>query len=96
MSHVPLPLNVTGPITIACLVILGIFVYPLLLKRPPARGRGSAYVAVVIATSLLTVVFYQFARDTQPVLLRGALAFFWAVAPLIAASIVTRLRSDKG
>lgn len=92
----PMPLSWTGPITLGCVVILGIFVYPILFARPQAHARNRAIAIVVIVTAVLTVVFFQFARDTQPLLLRGALALFWAIAPLIAASIVRRAERKKG
>ncbi|HUN91450.1 MAG TPA: hypothetical protein VMU33_05310 [Burkholderiaceae bacterium] len=89
-----MPISLTGPITIACLVILGVFVYPWLLRRPAADGSGrgpGGWILVAIATAALIAIYGQFARDTQPQVLRWGLGALWAVAPVVAALIVLRI-----
>ena len=94
-----MPLSLTGPITLACIVILGIFVYPSLLsRRLHARrpGQLAPVVAVVaVVTVVLAALFFRFGADTEPTLLRGGMALLWAVAPLIAASIVLWVGGGK-
>ena len=82
----PVPLWFAGGVTIAALVGLGVFVYPLLLRRP--RGRG----LVALATVVLAVLFHWFdgARAGDPAL-RVTFALLWALAPVIVGVIVTRL-----
>src|SRR5262249_42830139 len=95
----PMPLSFTGPITLACIVILGIFVYPALLTpqlRGARRGLLGPVVALVAAvTAALAALFFHFGSDTEPALLRGGLALLWAVAPLIAATVVLRVGGGK-
>jgi len=76
-----------GTVTIACLVGLGIFIYPWLLRR-----RGGA-LAVGALTALLTLLFYLFDRGSRVATAASALlALLWALGPLIAGVIVYRLQ----
>jgi len=94
-----MPISLSGPITLAFLVILGIFVYPSLLaprlRAARASGLAAALLVVVIATALLAALYFRFDAATEPTLLRGAMALLWAVAPLIAASVVLWAGRDK-
>jgi len=83
----PMPLSISGPVTIACLVVLGIFVYPALLER---GARGIA--AIVVATLGLTALYAYFDRATAQAGARFGLALLWALAPVIAAVIAARVR----
>lgn len=80
-----------GAVTIGLLVVLGVFVYPWLLKR---RLGGLALVA---GTGVLTALFFWFDRG------RGAsggvsalLALLWAAAPAITGVIVHRIQRKTG
>ena len=79
----------SGAITVALIVVLGIFVYPALLRRP----LGKAMVA--LSTVALTVLFFLFDRasglSTSPV----ASAIALALAPLLPGTIVYRLQRGK-
>jgi hypothetical protein len=84
------PVAVSGAVTVALIVGLGIFVYPPLLKRP--RGRS----AVTIGTLLLAMLAFVFDRasgvSSNPLVASVAIA----VAPLFVATIVHRLqRGDR-
>jgi hypothetical protein len=80
------PLAISGPVTIALIVLLGIFVYPRWLARPAGR------VAVVVATVLLAGLFAFFelagARDSTGGAIGAALI---ALLPLVAGIVVARL-----
>ena len=80
-------LSISGPVTIGCLVILGIFVYPWLLAR---GARGIA--AIAFGTIALTALYAYFGRATEPAALRYAMALLWALAPLLAALIAVRVQ----
>ena len=82
------PLWLAGGLTIVAFVGLGVFLYPLWLRRSPGR------VLVALVTVVLAMLFYWFdgGRTGEPAL-RMALASLWAVAPLIVGLIVTRLGS---
>lgn len=83
------PVAVSGAVTVALIVVLGIFVYPALLARRPGRAL------VAVATVLLGVVFFVFDRasglSSRPVV--GAIAI--ALLPLLAGAIVYRLGRGK-
>jgi hypothetical protein len=83
-----IPVAISGAVTIALIVVLGIFVYPLLLRRPGGR------VLVTLATALLVGLFTAFQAATDdasgPSLIAAGLL---ALAPLIAGIIVARLQS---
>jgi hypothetical protein len=79
---------VGGIVTLVLLVALGIYVYPMLLKR------RSGKLIIGAGTVLLAGVFYLFDRggfEAPPAWLSAALALLWALAPLIAALIVRRV-----
>lgn len=84
------PLGLAGALTIASLIVFGVFVYPWLLAR-----RGGVW-AIAAATGLLAVLFYSFERPGAAAPATTiALATLWAVLPLIAGLIVDRLRRRK-
>jgi hypothetical protein len=77
-----------GSATLVLLVALGIYLYPMLLKR-----RGG-WLMIAGCTVVLTVVFYLFDRggfEPPAVWLSAGLALLWALAPLVAALIVRRV-----
>lgn len=84
------PVAIAGAVTVALIVILGIFVYPALLRR--AIGRA----AVAVMTALLVGLFYLFDHGSG---LSGAWQFMTAIAlglaPLLAGSIVYRLQRGR-
>jgi hypothetical protein len=84
---IAIPTTLSGPITIALIVLLGVFVYPWLLGR--SNGRG----LLAIATLLLAALFMAFeagheAATTTRVVLAGLLG----LAPAVAGIIVARLQ----
>ncbi len=87
MSAIPVALS--GAVTVTLIVVLGIFVYPALLRRPMGKG------IVAIATVALSVLFYVFDHrsglSTNPV----AAAIAIALAPLLAGTIVYHLQRGK-
>ncbi len=85
MDQIPVPL--AGGLTIALIVVLGIFVYPALLRRP----QGKAVVGM--ATLLLSALFLIFDQRSgvsvgNPVVV----AFALALAPVLTGAIVFRLQ----
>jgi hypothetical protein len=83
-----IPVAISGAVTIALIVVLGIFVYPLLLRRPGGR------VLVTLATTFLVGLFATFQAATEGASgLSIAVAGLLALAPLIAGIIVARLQS---
>jgi hypothetical protein len=79
------PLAVSGPVSIALIVVLGIFVYPHWLAQPRRRWL------VVVCTLLLAglFAFFQVAGERSSAL--GALgAAAIALAPLVAGLVVAR------
>lgn len=82
-----IPVEVSGAITVALTVGLGVFVYPSLLRLPQGKG------IVAIATVLLVVLFFLFDRRSG---LSGGhsagVAIAFALAPVIAGIIVYRLQ----
>jgi hypothetical protein len=84
------PLWLAGGLTIVAFVGLGVFLYPLWLRRSVGR------VLVAGVTAVLAMLFYWFdgGRTDDPAL-RMALASLWAVAPLIVGLIVTRIGSPN-
>jgi hypothetical protein len=82
-----LPVEVSGAITVALIVVLGIFIFPWVLRRRAGRA------VVAVSTVLLAALFILFesARgnsDGVGVLVAGLLG----AAPALAAAIVTRLQ----
>ena len=84
-----IPVAVSGAMTVTLIVVLGIFVYPALLRR--SLGKG----IVAISTVVLTVLFFLFDRasglSSNPV----ASAIAIALAPLLAGMIVYQLQRGK-
>jgi len=84
-----IPVALSGAVTVALIVVLGIFVYPALLRRE----MGKAYVA--IATVILMVLFFLFDRgsglSSNPVASAIAIGF----APVIAGTIVHQLQRTR-
>lgn len=84
-----IPVAFSGAATVALIVVLGIFVYPALLRRPMGKG------IVAIITVVLTVLFFLFDRgsglSSNPV----ASAIAIALAPLLAGTIVHQLQRSK-
>jgi len=84
------PVAIAGAVTVALIVVLGIFVYPALLRR--AVGRA----AVAAMTALLVALFFLFDHGSG---LSGAGQFVVAIAlglaPLLAGAIVYRLQRGK-
>lgn len=75
-----------GTVTIVCLVGLGIFIYPWLLRQKGGAG------AIGAITVLLTFVFYNFDRANDvPIVASAALALLWALAPVVAGLVVWKL-----
>ncbi|MBA2547016.1 MAG: hypothetical protein H0V16_00980 [Burkholderiaceae bacterium] len=75
---------IAGSVTIVLIVVLGIFVYPWLLKR-----RYGEWI-VGLATLLLASLFTAFERgDSGSFAI--ALAATWALVPVVAALIVWRI-----
>jgi hypothetical protein len=87
MAMPDVPLDVSGPATIALIVVPGIFGYPWLLRR--AGGR----VVIGVATVLLAALFMFFeAGRASSTALSVALSGLLALAPLAAGIIVARLQ----
>jgi hypothetical protein len=83
---VEVPLAISGPVTIALIVVLGIFVYPRWLARPAGRG------VVVLATLLLAGLFAIFEVAGPRGSAGGAIgAALIALFPLAAGIVVARL-----
>ncbi|MGE5712466.1 MAG: hypothetical protein ACM32F_01220 [Betaproteobacteria bacterium] len=86
---VSVPLTVSGPVSVILIVMLGIFVYPWLLRR----RRGAV---VVIATLLLAALFVGFqASHGGSSWLDYLLAAVLGAAPALAGIIVTRLQGSS-
>jgi len=81
-----MPLAISGSVTIVLLVALGLFAYPALIER----GRWGI-AAIVAGTVALTALYAVFDRAAAPAA-RYALAFLWALAPVIAGVISVRVR----
>ena len=84
-----IPVSVSGAITIALIVVLGVFVFPALLRRTAGRW------AVAVATLVLMALFFVFdsASGLSGSPLLSAIAI--GLAPLLAGVIVYRLQSGK-
>jgi hypothetical protein len=78
------PVAIAGAVTIAFIVVLGIFVYPLLLAR-----RGGVLL-VAAATLALTVLYFLFQATGEPVT-KAFFAVLFALAPVLAGVIVSRI-----
>ncbi|HTT11832.1 MAG TPA: hypothetical protein VMG60_13140 [Burkholderiaceae bacterium] len=84
-----IPASIAGSVTIVLLVVLGIFVYPWLLRR-----RGGA-LAMAASTVALAVLFYLF--DQPSGVQAGTsrvLAAVWALLPVLAG-LVVKFAQDK-
>jgi drug/metabolite transporter (DMT)-like permease len=83
------PVAASGAITVALIVVLGIFVFPALLRRTLGRW------AVAIVTLALMGLFFVFDRgsglSSHPLV--SAIAI--GLAPLLAGTIVYRLQRGK-
>lgn len=87
MNALAVPTALGGALTIALIVVLGIFVYPWLLKQ-------RRYAAVAVATALLALLFAAFqAGSGEAGLLQVMIAAALAAVPLIAGLVVARLQS---
>lgn len=84
-----IPVAVSGAITVALIVVLGIFIYPALLRRP----LGKAIVA--IATVGLCVLFFIFDRASGLSTNAVASAIAIALAPVLVGTIVHQLGRGK-
>ena len=81
--------QVAGAITIALIVVLGIFVYPWLI----AQRYGPWVVGVMtILLGALFVIFQGSGSSTYS----QALAAAWALGPVIAGVIVYRIQRKSG
>ena len=84
---IAIPTALSGPITIALIVVLGIFAVPWLLGRPHGRTL------VAIATLLLAALFMAFeAGNEAATAVRIVLAGLLGLAPAVAGIIVARLQ----
>lgn len=81
-----IPVAASGAVTVALIVVLGIFVFPALLRRTTGRW------AVAIVTLALVTLFYVFdigsGLSSHPLLSAVAIG----LAPLLAGTIVYRLQ----
>ena len=84
-----LPIEVAGAITIALIVVLGIFVYPWLL----ARSSGPWIVGLM--TIVLGALFVGF-QGSGSTMVSLAFAAGWALGPVIAGVIVRRIQRKSG
>ena len=84
MISVPVP--VAGSITLALFVVLGVFVYPWLLRQ------RFGVLGVAVATVALAVLFYVFAGSDYPALQRTVFGVLCALAPVLAGVIVWRIQ----
>ena len=84
-----IPVAASGAITVALIVVLGIFVFPALLRRPMGRW------VVAIVTPALMALFFLF--DTGSGLSSYPLVSAIAIglAPLLAGTVVYRLERGK-
>ncbi len=81
------PVSISGSITVALIVVLGVFVYPWLLRR-----RGGRVIVAVI-TLLLAALFIAFESAGERSGTAGAVvAGLLGAAPAVAGVIVTRLQ----
>ncbi|MGH6623464.1 MAG: hypothetical protein ACREBN_05805, partial [Burkholderiaceae bacterium] len=71
---------------LALFVVLGVFVYPALLRR------RSGVLAVAVATVALAVLFYVFAGNDYPAVQRSVFGVVCALAPVLAGVIVWRIQ----
>ena len=84
-----IPVAASGAITVALIVVLGIFVYPALLRRPLGKGL------VAVVTVALGVLFFLFDRASGLSASPAASAVVLALAPLLAGTIVHRLQREQ-
>lgn len=83
-----LPAGAAGAITIALFVVLGILVYPALLRS--VRGRWIVG-ATTVALAVLFAAFERAVSGEASLVLTTA----WALAPLAAGVIVWRLTGAR-
>jgi hypothetical protein len=86
---IDIPLAISGPATIALIVVPGIFAYPWLLRRPGGR-------AAIAVTTLVLAAFSCCSRlvEASTVLSFGC-AGLLALAPLAAGIVVARLQGPS-
>ena len=89
MGTTELSSQVAGAITIALIVVLGIFVYPWLI----AQRYGPWVVGVMTILLGALFVIFQGSRSSAYSL---ALAAAWALGPVIAGVIVYRIQRKSG
>jgi hypothetical protein len=89
VSAVAIPTALAGAVTIALIVVLGVFVYPWLLQK-------RRFVVVAIATALLALLFAAFqAGSGEAGPLQMLIAAALAGVPLLAGLIVARLQAKS-
>lgn len=87
MNAIPAP--VAGVITVALIVGLGIFVYPWLLTQ--RHGRW-----IVGSITLLVATLFMLFEGSESSSYSRALAAGWALGPVIAGLVVSRIsRKDQ-
>ena len=84
-----IPISISGTISVALIVGLGIFVYPWLLAH---RYGAWAVALMTLLLGMLFVVFQGSAAGDASVVTAAA----WALAPVIAGVIVHRLQRKSG
>lgn len=84
-----IPVAASGAITVALIVVLGIFVFPALLRRTTGRW------VVAIVTPALMALFFVFDRGSGLSNYPLVSAIAIGLAPLLAGTIVYRLQRGK-
>jgi hypothetical protein len=79
----------SGAITVALIVVLGVFVFPALLVRPMGRW------IVAVVTAALVVLFFAFDHGSGLSTNPAVSAIVIGLAPLLAGVIVYRLQRGK-
>lgn len=84
-----IPVAISGAITVALIVVLGIFVFPALLRRTTGR-----WVAAIVTLALMALFFlFDQGSGLSSYPLVSAVAI--GLAPLLAGTIVYRLQRGK-
>ncbi len=87
---IDIPLAISGPATIALIVVPGIFAYPWLMRRPGGRA------AIAVATLVLAGLFMLFEAGSEAsTVLSVGCAGLLALAPLAAGIVVARLQDPS-
>jgi uncharacterized membrane protein YccC len=84
-----IPVAASGAITVALIVLLGIFVFPALLRRTTGRW------VVAIVTLALMALFFLFDHGSGLSSYPLVSAVAIGLAPLLAGTIVYRLQRGK-